>query len=131
MSNATITTNRVKKLKSRTVFQVDVENLKSECNFKKPLLIKISSTIHCKRPTLSNNSGFCFVYSPQTFKIRSKEKTLLNLQLKIEVPKQIEWTVGLLPSYSNELSIENTEEIARIKGSFIVLNLVVLILMII
>ena len=32
-------------------------------------------------------------------------------------------TIGLLPSYSNKLSIENTEEIARIKENFIVLNL--------
>ena len=30
MSTATMTTDRVKKFKSRTVFQVDVENLKSE-----------------------------------------------------------------------------------------------------
>ena len=46
VGTATITTDRVKKFKSRTVFQVDVENLKSECNFKKLLLIKISSTIY-------------------------------------------------------------------------------------
>ena len=36
MSNATITTNRVKKLKSRTVFQVDVENLKLNVTSKNP-----------------------------------------------------------------------------------------------
>ena len=46
VGTATITTDRVKKFKSRTVFQVDVENLKSECNFKKLLVIKISSTIY-------------------------------------------------------------------------------------
>ena len=48
---------------------------------------------------------------------------MLNLQFKIEKPKHIEWTIGLLPSYSNKLSIENTEQIARIKDNFIVLNL--------
>ena len=82
MSTATMTTHRVKKFKSRTVFQVDVENLKSESNFKKPLLIKILSTIHCKRPTLNDDS--------QTFKIRPKEKTSLNLQFEIEISKHIE-----------------------------------------
>ena len=123
MSTVTMTTDRVKKFKSRTIFQVDVENLKSECNFKKPLLIKISSTIHCKRPILNDDSSFYIVYSPQTFNVRPKEKNLLNLQFKIEKPKHIEWTIGLLPSYSNKLSIENTEQIARIKDNFIVLNL--------
>ena len=82
MSTATMTTDRVKKFKSRTVFQVDVENLKSESNFKKPLLIKILSTIHCKRATLNDDS--------QTFKIRPKEKTSLNLQFEIEISKHIE-----------------------------------------
>ena len=117
-----MTTNRVKKFKSRTVFQVDVENLKSECNFKKLLLINISSIIHCKRPTLNDDWSFYIFCSPQTFKIRPKEKTLLNLQFKIEIAKQREWAIGLLPSYSNKL-IENTEQIARIKENFIVLNL--------
>ena len=73
MSTATVT--RVKKIKSKTVFQVDTENLKSECSLKKPLSVKISSTIHCKRPTLNNDSSFCIIYSPQIFKIRPKEKT--------------------------------------------------------
>ena len=81
MSTATVT--RVKTFKSRTVFQVDTENLKSECNFKIPLSIKISSTIHCKRPTLNGDSSFFIIYSPQTLKIRPKEKTHLNLQFKI------------------------------------------------
>ena len=116
-------TDRVKKFKSRTVFQVDVENLKSESNIKKPLLIKILSTIHCKRPTLNDDSSFYIVYSSQTSKIRPKEKTSLNLQFEIEISKHIEWTIGLLPSYSNKLSTENTEQIARIKNNFIVLNL--------
>ena len=119
ISTATMTTNRVTKFKSRTVFQVDVENLKSECNFKKLLLIKISSIIHCKRPTLNDDWSFYFFCSPQTFKI---SLTLLNLQFKIEIAKQREWAIGLLPSYSNKL-IENTEQIARIKDNFIVLNL--------
>ena len=47
---------------------------------------------------------------------------MLNLQFKIEIAKQREWAIGLLPSYSNKL-IENTEQIARIKDNFIVLNL--------
>ena len=55
--------------------------------------------------------------------LKPKDKTLLNLQFKIEIPKHIEWTIGLLPSYSNKLSIKNTEQIARIKDNFIVLNL--------
>ena len=90
------------------------------------LSIKISSPIHCKRPTLNENSCFYFIYSPQTFKIRPKEKTHLNclrLQFKIEIPKHTEWSIGLLLSYSNKVSIENTEEIARIKDNFIVLHL--------
>ena len=121
MSPATVT--RVKKFKSRTVFQVDTENLKSECNFKKPLSVKILSAIHCKRPTLNDDLSFYIIYSPQTFKLQTKEKTHLNLQFKIEIPKQ--WSIGLLPSYSNsnKVSIENTDKIARIKDNFIVLHL--------
>ena len=116
---STATVARAKRFKSRTLLQVDTENLKSECNFKKPLSIKISSTIHCKRPTSNDHSSFYIVYSPQTFKIRPKEKTHLKLQLKIEIPKHIEWSIGLLPPYSNKVSIENTEEIARIKDNFL------------
>ena len=121
MSPATVT--RVKKFKSRTVFQVDTEDLKSECNFKKRLSIKILSTIHCKRPTLNNDLSFYIIHSPQTFKIKTKEKTHLNLQFKIEIPKQ--WSTGLLQSYSNsnKVSIESTEKIARIKDNFFVLHL--------
>ena len=77
MSPATVT--RVKKFKSRTVFQVDTENLKSECNFKKPLSVKILSAIHCKRPTLNDDLSFYIIYSPQTFKTPNKRKNSLKL----------------------------------------------------
>ena len=127
---STATVARAKRFKSRTLLQVDTENLKSECNFKKPLSIKISSTIHCKRPTSNDHSSFYIVYSPQTFKIRPKEKTHLKLQLKIEIPKHIEWSIGLLPPYSNKVSIENTEEIARIKDNFLFYIYLIKILMI-
>ena len=72
MSPATVT--RVKKFKSRTVFQVD-----TECNFKKPLSIKILSAIHCKRPTLNDDLSFYIIYSPQTFKTPNKRKNSLKL----------------------------------------------------
>ena len=87
------------------------------------MLIKISSSIHCKRPTLNNDSSFYIIYSPWTFKIRPKENILLDLQFKIEIPKHIDWTIGLLPSYTRKLSIENSKEIARIKDNFIVLDI--------
>ena len=69
MSTEAMTTARVTKFKPITVFQADVENLESNYNFKEPLLIKISSSIHCKRPTLNNDLGFYIIYSPRTFKI--------------------------------------------------------------
>ena len=83
MSTATMTTARVTKLKPITVFHADVENLESNYNCKEPLLIKISSGIHCKRPTLNDDSSFYIIYSPRTFKIRPKENILLELQFKI------------------------------------------------
>ena len=78
-----MTTARVTKLKPITVFHADVENLDSNYNCKEPLLIKISWSIHCKRPTLNDNSSFHIIYSPRTFKIRPKENILLELQFKI------------------------------------------------
>ena len=108
MSTATRMTARVTKFKLITVFHADVENLESNYNCKEPLLIKISSGIHCKRPTLNDDSSFYIIYSPRTFKIRPKENILLDLQFKIEIPKHIDWTTGLLPSYSRKLSIENS-----------------------
>ena len=78
-----MTTARVTKLKPITVFHADVENLESNYDCKEPLLIKISWSIHCKRPTLNDNSSFHIIYSPRTFKIRPKENILLELQFKI------------------------------------------------
>ena len=118
-----MTTARVTKFKPITVFHADVENLESNYNCKEPLLIKISSSIHCKRPTLNDNSSFYVIYSPQTFKIRPNENILLDFQFKMEIPKHIDWTIGLLPSYNRKLSIENSKQIARIKDSFIVLDI--------
>ena len=121
MSTAIMTT--ATKFKPIMVFHADVENLESNYNCKEPLLIKISSSIHCKRPTLNDDSSFYIIYSPRTFKIRPKENILLDLQFKIEIPKHIDWTIGLLPSYTRKLSIENSKEIARIKDNFIVLDI--------
>ena len=56
-------------------------------------------------------------------KLDQKENILLDLQFKIEIPKHIDWTIGLLPSYTRKLSIENSKEIARIKDNFIVLDI--------
>ena len=123
MNTKTMTTARVTKFKPITVFCADVENLESNYNCKEPLLIKISSSIHCKRPTLNDDSSFYVIYSPWTFKVRPKENILLDLQFKIEIPKHIDWTIGLLPSYTRKLSIENSKEIARIKDNFIVLDI--------
>ena len=103
MSTATRMTARVTKFKLITVFHADVENLESNYNCKEPLLIKISSGIHCKRPTLNDDSSFYIIYSPRTFKIRPKENILLDLQFKIEIPKRIDWTIGQLPSYTRKL----------------------------
>ena len=64
-----------------------------------------------------------YIISPRTFKIIPKENILLDLQFKIEIPKYIDWTIGLLPSYTRKLSIENSKEIARIKNNFIVLDI--------
>ena len=53
-----MTTAGVTKFKPITVFHADVENLESNYNCKETLLIKISSSIHCKRPTLNDDSSF-------------------------------------------------------------------------
>ena len=118
-----MTTARVTEFKPITVFHPDVENLESNYNCEEPLLIKISSNIHCKIPTLNDDSSFYIIYSPWTFKIRPKENILLDLQYNIEIPKDIDWTIGLLSSYSRKLSIENSKEIARVKDQFVVLDL--------
>ena len=55
MSTTTMTTARVTKFKPKTVFHADVENLESNYNCKEPLLIKTSSSIHVKRPTLNDD----------------------------------------------------------------------------
>ena len=48
MSTGTTNTTRMLKFKNRTGFQFHVENLESyDHNTKQPLLIKVSSTIHC------------------------------------------------------------------------------------
>ena len=117
MSTTTMMTARVTKFKPTLVFHADVENLESNHNCKEPL------SIHCKRPTLNDDSSFHIIYSPWTFKIRTKENISLDLQFQIEIPKHIDWTIGLLPSYIRKLSIENSKEIARIKGNFIVLHI--------
>ena len=88
-----MTTARVTKFKLIMVFHADVENLESNYNCKEPLLTKVSSSIHCKRPTLNDDSSSYITYSPQTFKIRPKENILLDLQIKIEIPKHINWTI--------------------------------------
>ena len=98
-------TARVTKFKPITVFHADVENLESNYNCQETLLTKISSSIHCKSPTLNDDSSFYIIYSPRTSKIRPKENILLDLQFKIEIPKHIDWTTGLLPSYSRKLLI--------------------------
>ena len=79
-----MTTARVTKFKPKTVFHADVENLKSNYNCKEPLLIKTSSSIHVKRPTLNDDSCFYIIYYSRTFKIRPKENVLLGLQFKIK-----------------------------------------------
>ena len=79
-----MTTAGVTKFKPITVFHADVENLESNYNCKETLLIKISSSIHCKRPTLNDDSSFYIIYSPRTSKIRPKENILLDLQLKLK-----------------------------------------------
>ena len=112
------------KFKNKTVFQCYVEDLESyDHNTKQPLLIKVLPTIHCKRPSLNNDSSFYIIYSPCTFKLRPKENLLLDLQSKIDKSKHIDWTIELLPSYSRKISIENSEQIARIKENFIIFNI--------
>ena len=114
MSTGTTNTTRMLKFKNNWFFQCYVENLESyDHNTKQPLLIKVSSTIHCKRPSLNVDSSFYIIYSPYTLKLRPKESILLNLQFKLEMPKDINWSIGLLPSYSEKLTIENSEEISE------------------
>ena len=112
------------KFKNKTVFQCYVEDLESyDHNTKQPLLIKVLPTIHCKRPSLNNDSSFYIIYSPCTFKLRPKENLLLDLQSKIDKSKHIDWTIELLPSYSRKISIENSEQIVRIKENFIIFDI--------
>ena len=73
MSTETMATATVTKFKPITVFHADVENLESNYNCKEPLLIKISSSIHCKRPILNDDSSFYIIYSPQMFKLDQKK----------------------------------------------------------
>ena len=124
MSTGTKNTTRMLKFKNKTVFQCYVKNLESyDHNTKQPLLIKVLSTIHCKRPSLNNDSSFYIIYSPCTFKLRPKKNFLLDLQSKIDKSKHIDETVELLPSYSRKISLENSEQIARIKENFIIFDI--------
>ena len=112
------------KFKKRTAFQFYIENLELyDHNTKQPLLIKVSSTTHCKKPSLNDDSSFYFIYSPYTFKLRTKESILLNLQFKPEIPKHIDWSIGVLPSYTGRLTIEISEEASWIKDDYIVLDI--------
>ena len=111
MDTGTTKTTRIAKFKNRTVFQCYVEYLESyDHDTKQPLLIKVSSTIHCRRPSLHDDSSVYIIYCPSTFKLRPKGKILLDLQFKIETPKHIDWIIGLLPSYTRKLLIENSEK---------------------
>ena len=75
MGTGTAKTTRMPKFKNRTAFQCYVENLESyDHDTKQSLLIKVSSTIHRRRPSLNDDSSVYIIYCPYTFKLRPKGK---------------------------------------------------------
>ena len=61
-----------------------------------------------KAPQLSPDERFYIIYSPMKFKLRPSESIMLNLQLKIKLPDNVQGIIGPLPSLIlQKLTIEN------------------------
>ena len=61
-----------------------------------------------KEPQLSPDEKFYIIYSPMKFKLRPCETIMLNLQLKIKLPDNVQGIIGPLPSQIlQKLTIEN------------------------
>ena len=98
-----------------------VENLESyDRNTKQALLIKIFVNYSLQKAKPKWQFRFLYYLFPCTFKLRPKESILLDLQFKLEIPKHIDWSNGLLTSNSEKLTIENSEEISKGIDDFIV-----------
>ena len=67
-----------------------------------------------KKPKINNDGSFYIIYSPEKIKLRPRDSIMLNLQLKGNLPQQIEATVGLLPTFvSRKLSMKNSSWISN------------------
>ena len=54
------------------------------------------------------------MYSPEKLKLRPRDSKLLNLRLKLNLPKKIATMIWLLPScFSRKLSTENSSWISN------------------
>ena len=61
-----------------------------------------------KAPQLSSDEKFYIIYSPMKFRLRPCESIMLNLQLKIELPDNVQGIIGYLPSLIlQKLTTEN------------------------
>ena len=69
-----------------------------------------------KRPKISDDGSFYIVCSPEKLKLISRDSTMLNLRLKLNVTEKIEAMVGLFPGFvSRKLSIEKSNWISNKK----------------
>ena len=76
--------------------------------------IEFSMEQDIKKPKINNDGNFYIIYSPEKIKLRPRDSIMLNLQLKGNLPQQIEATVGLLPTFvSRKLSMKNSSWISN------------------
>ena len=75
--------------------------------------IEISYTLEVQKPPqLSLDKIFYTIYSPGKFKLRPCECTVLDLQLKIKLPDEMEGLIFLPPSITKQtVTLENTRRI--------------------
>ena len=74
------------------------------------LTVKFNSYIGIKQPNMTDKDRFYKVYSPDKFKLRSRDDICLDLKFDIQTPETIEAWLNLLPSLKQlGLHIENED----------------------
>ena len=71
--------------------------------------IEFLTELEVRKPKLSDNGSFYFIYSPEKIKLWPRGSAMLNLRLKLNLFDKIEAMIGLLPTFvSRKTSTENS-----------------------
>ena len=74
------------------------------------LNIEFSTPPDVKQLWLNDDRSFYIIYWPKKFKLTPTESTMLDLELKMNLPEGLEQTIKLLPCYNRKgLLLENLD----------------------